>query len=169
MKLQALSTTRLQLQEITFEDAPFIIELLNSPGWLQHIGDREVHTVVQANAYIQRSYIHFYKKYGFGMYKMVLTNTGQPIGMCGLVKRDYLDHHDIGFAILPAYQRQGYTFEAGEAVMQWARDTLQLTTILAFTSKANIASQSLLKKLGLQFDKYIKIPNDEEVLLLFST
>ncbi len=166
--MHPISTNRLQLTEITFEDAPFIIELLNSPDWLQFIGDRNVKTVDEANAYIQRSYVHFYKKYGFGMYKMVLSETNQPIGMCGLVKRDYLEHHDIGFAILPAYQRKGYTYEAAAAIMKYASQTLKLHPILAFTNRDNIASQSLLVKIGLQFEKYIKIPNDEEILMLYS-
>lgn len=103
------------------------------------------------------------------MYKMVLKSNKQPLGMCGLVKRTYLEHHDIGFAVLPNYQQQGYTYEAAAAVMKHATDTLQLSPILAFTTKDNIASQNLLNKLGLQFDKYIKIPNEEEILMLFST
>ena len=163
-----LQTNRLLLEEITFEDAPFVIELLNNPTWLQYIGDRNVHTIPEAHSYIQRSYIHAYKKYGFGMYKMVLKDTQLPIGMCGLVKRNYLKHHDIGFALLPTYQRKGYTYEAASAVMNYANQTLQIHSIYAFTSRDNIASQNLLKKLGLQFEKYIKIPNDEEILMLFS-
>ena len=167
--MNPLSTNRLQLTEFSFEDASFIIALLNSSGWLQYIGDRNVKTTADAHAYIQRSYIHFYKKYGFGMYKLVLAETNQAIGMCGLVKRDYLDHHDIGFALLPEYYRQGFTYEAASAVMEYATQILQLPRILAFTSRDNIASQSLLLKLGLHFEKNIKIPNDEEILMLYST
>ena len=164
----SLQTDRLQLEEITFEDADFIIALLNTPSWIQYIGDRNVHTIKEANSYIQRSYIHAYKKYGFGMYKMVLKSNDKTIGLCGLVKRNYLKHHDIGFALLPDYHRQGYAYEAASAIMNHAHQTLHIHPILAFTTQNNLASQNLLQKLGLQFKKFIKIPNDEEILMLFS-
>ena len=166
--MPTLHTKRLIIEEATFKDASFFLELLNSPGWLEHIGDREVHTKGEAIGYIQRYHIHFYKKYGFGMYKIVLKETQQAIGLCGLVKRDTLAHFDLGFAVLPAYVRKGYAFEAASAVLDYGKKTLALETILAFTTVENIKSQQLLEKLGMQFKERTKVGDWEEDFLLYT-
>ena len=162
-----LTTDRLLLEEATFEDAAFFIELLNSPNWLEYIGDRNVDCEDAAIAYIQRSHIHFYKKYGFGMYKVVLKENNQAIGLCGLIKRATLSNFDLGFALLPAYERMGYTYEASNAILSHAKRELNLTKVVAFTTKENTKSQSLLLKLGMEYVDTRKVFEEEDMEFLY--
>ena len=146
--MNILTTERLILQEATLKDAPFILELVNSPNWLAYIGDRGIKTLADAKKYIQESLIGSYRQNGFGLYKVALKANGAPIGICGFLKRDYLDHPDIGFATLPKYEGKGYTYEVASATMEYGTQQLNLRTILAITTAANTKSKNLLAKLG---------------------
>src|SRR5688572_4300133 len=106
-----LETARLRLREFTLEDTPFIIALLNSPGWLQFIGDRNVRTPEQARGYLEHGPFKSYRENGYGLCLVEQKESGNPVGMCGVLKRDTLDSPDIGFAFLPGFQGQGYALE----------------------------------------------------------
>lgn len=163
-----LETNRLTLQKITIEDAPFYLKLFNSKGWLKYIGDRNVNSIEEAEAYIKKNYLPSYEQHGYGSYTVKLKQTGETIGACGLYKRENLEHPDIGFSFLNEYIGMGYGYEAASAVMEYAKTTLALTTILGFTVPYNTASIKLLKKLGLQQNGTFTFENDPEELLLFS-
>lgn len=166
--MKVLETDRLILRKQTPEDAAFILTLLNEPSWLQFIGDRGVRTLEDARAYILNGAIASYEKHGFGFYLTERKEDGALLGMCGLVKRDFMEDVDIGFAFLPQYWGQGYAYESASAVMTFARETLNLTRIVAITAQDNHASAKLLEKLGLRFEGTIQFPNDPEVLRLFA-
>ena len=95
------TTDRLTLRRVTLDDAPFVYELVTDPDWLRFIGDRGVKTVVDAAAYLARAYLPHYERHGFGLYVVEPRENGGPLGLCGLLKRDTLEHPDIGFAFLP--------------------------------------------------------------------
>ncbi len=163
-----LQTERLELREYTLKDAPFIFTLMNSEGWLKNIGDRDIKTIADAEAYIQKNYLGSYEKNGFGPYLVSLKTDGTPIGSAGLYKRDTLEFPDVGFAFLPEFANNGYAFEAANEVMRFASEDLNLKTIVGITLPENTSSIKLLKKLGLSeigFHTY----QDGEKLLLFST
>ena len=159
-----IETERLTLSEFTAEDAPFILELLNTPSWLKYIGDRNVHSLDDARNYLQYGPMSGYKRSGFGFYNVRLKDEDKPIGMCGLVKRDTLDHPDLGFAFLPAFEKQGYGYEAASATLAYARGTLKLERLEAITLENNAASIGLLKKLGFAFERRVRM-GDEELML----
>ncbi|MEM9648759.1 MAG: GNAT family N-acetyltransferase [Bacteroidota bacterium] len=161
-------TPRLLIQEANVNDTAFFLELLNTPSWIKFIGDRGVKTKKQAQDYIQNSLVHSYETNGFGLFKMVLRATTEPIGICGFIQRDYLDHPDIGFAILPAYEGQGYTYEACSSLMEYAKQELNIGTILGITTPTNTKSQNLLAKIGLLESGKVIPPGKKEELLLFS-
>lgn len=163
-----LKTERLSIEEIELADAPFFLELLNSPGWIENIGDRGVRTIEDAEAYISQKIRPAYKEFGFGFYKMVLIDRAIPIGTVGIIKRPTLDHVDIGYGLLPEYFKQGYAFEASKKMLEYAMHTLKMSPILAITSKENIPSQRLLEKIGLS-NIGVKVWEDGEELFLFST
>ena len=141
-----LTTERLALDEAVLEDAEFIFDLLNSPNWIEFIGDRSIKSIKDAERYIQNSLINSYREHGFGLYKMVLIESNEPIGLCGLLKRATLDHPDIGFAILPEFEGMGYTYEAAKATIEYAHAALSLATILAITSEDNTRSSGFDQK-----------------------
>lgn len=135
-----IQTDRLILRKFTKNDTNFIYRLLNSPGWLKYIGSRGVTGQREAEAYINTLILPSYEKNNFGFYMMVRKDDNAEIGMCGLIKREGLDDVDIGFAVLPEYERQGYTSEAALATIAFAKDVIKLDRVTAITTKDNIAS-----------------------------
>ena len=155
-------TSRLSLQILTPEEAPFILELVNTSGWLQFIGDRNVKNEGDASAYIQKMLNNLYTTYW-----VVKLNTNKAsIGIITFIKRDYMEHHDIGFAFLPQYGGKGFAFEAAEIVLKYVLSTGKHHCILATTLIENASSIKLLGRLGFTFEKTIK--NEDKQLSLYS-
>ncbi len=165
--MHIIETERLFLRKFTVKDATFILELLNSPKWLQFIGDRGITEILEAQDYIKTKFVDNYEKFGFGFYLVALKATNIPIGMCGLVKRNGLENVDIGFAFLPNYEKKGYASEAAFATLNYAKTVLKLQRIVAITTQENTNSIQLLQKLGLQFEKIIDLAADDRDLMLF--
>jgi RimJ/RimL family protein N-acetyltransferase len=163
-----LKTERLSLRKFTIDDTEFIIELVNSPGWIEFIGDRNIKTVEQAKNYLENGPIKSYELNGFGLSLVELKNKKTPIGMCGIIKRDNLENPDIGFAFLPDFIGKGYGFEIANATMSYAKEKLNLSIIYAITVSNNKPSINLLEKIGMNFIKPFCLPNDDEELMLFS-
>lgn len=165
--VKILETERLILREIVESDSEFILDLLNQPSFIKHIGDRNVRTVDDAKDFIENRYRASYAEHGFGLYTVELKKNNVPIGICGFVRRDTLPEADIGFAFLPQFERKGYALESATAVMEYGRETLKLKRVLAITSIDNESSGRLLEKLGFEFEGLIK--SGDEQLKLFST
>jgi len=163
-----LETGRLRLRHATTADAKFMYALVNDPDFIRNIGDRGVRTLADAERYVRDGPIASYDKFGFGMYVVELRDSGVPIGLCGLVKRDWLSAVDIGFAFLPQYRSLGYAFEAAKAVKVYGRDVLKLTRIVAIVSPANADSIRLLEKIGLRFEGMVRPANENEDIKLFA-
>ncbi len=140
-------TDRMFLRRLTVDDAEFVLALLTDPAWLRFIGDKGARTLEDARAYINNGPMAMYERLGFGLFVTERKSDGVPMGMCGLIKRDGLDDVDIGFAFLPAYRGRGYAFEAAAAVMDYGRNIVGLTRIVAITSPDNESSARLLEKL----------------------
>ncbi|UII75272.1 GNAT family N-acetyltransferase [Flagellimonas sp. HMM57] len=164
-----IETKRLILCEATLEDSEFFYTLLNSPNWIEFIGDKGVRTQEDAKQYIQSNLIDSYQKNGYGLLTMSLKESRKPIGICGFVRRDYLNSPDIGFAILPEHEGNGYTTEACEAIISYGKTELKLQTILGITTPENSKSRNLLIKIGLFEVGIIQPEKDKKELLLFST
>ena len=163
-----LETPRLILRRFTLEDAAFVFDLVNDPGWLEHIGDRNVHSLDDARDYLRKGTLAMYERVGFGMYVVTLKSSGEPIGTCGLIKREGLDDVDIGFAFLPGHRGQGYALESARAVLQYGAGALGLRRIVAIVSPANHRSIRVLEKIGLTFERMAKLPGDEEEIPLYA-
>jgi [ribosomal protein S5]-alanine N-acetyltransferase len=162
-------TERLILREFNFEDTAFIVNLLNTEGWLRFIGDRGVKTPEDAERYLQNGPMKSYEINGFGLWRVSLKTDDTPIGMCGLLKRDTLEHIDIGFAQLPEFAGQGYAFEAANTVMQMAKNQMNIDHIVAITDVDNEKSIALLGKIGMRLEKEVLMPGSEKPLLYFVT
>jgi RimJ/RimL family protein N-acetyltransferase len=167
MKL-ILETERLLLRQFTTDDAKFIVELVNTPGWIEFIGDRNIKTDKQAKIYLENGPLKSYELNGFGLYLVELKREAIPIGMCGIIKRDHLENPDIGFAFLPEFTGKGLAFEIAKATMIYASERLRLPKIFAVTDSHNIKSIKLLEKIGLSFIHKLRFPGEEEELMLFS-
>jgi RimJ/RimL family protein N-acetyltransferase len=162
-----LETERLLLRQLSTEDAEFILELLNEPSFIHNIGDRGVRTIEGANSYILNGPVASYAKNGFGLYLVKLKETDESIGMCGLIKRDTLDDVDIGYAFLPRFWSKGYAVESAQAVKEYARNVIGLPRLVAIVDPDNAGSIRVLEKIGLQFERIIKLSTDDIELKLF--
>lgn len=167
--MTVLETERLTLREITTNDAAFLLGLLNEPSFIQNIGDKKVRTVDDARLYALNGPIASYKQHGFGLYLVALKETGQPIGICGLVKRDALPDADIGYAFLPAYWRKGYALEATAATKQYALTVLGQMELLAIVNAENASSIRVLEKIGFKFKRMVRMTPDAPEICLYSS
>lgn len=165
--MNVIETERLALRELTEDDAPFMLELLNDEAFIRNIGDRGVRTVDAARTYLRDGAIASYAQHGYGLFLVELKPGGEAIGICGLVKRDYLDDPDVGFAFLPGHRDCGYGYESAAAVRDRAFDAMGARRLLAITSPDNVASIGLLGKLGFRFDRMIRPPGRDEEIRLF--
>lgn len=161
-------TARLRLRHLLDADAPFILELLNEPDFIRNIGDRQVRTLEDARNYIQHGPMVSYSQHGFGLFLVELQENSLPIGICGLLKREYLDDIDVGFALLESYRGRGYAFEAAAAAMRHGQQDLGISRIVAITAPDNQASMKLLRKLGLEFERMLRLPDQARDTRLFT-
>jgi RimJ/RimL family protein N-acetyltransferase len=163
-----LETDRLVLRHLTLNDAPFIVELLTQPSFLRFIGDRGVKDKQTARSYLLKGPIASYEKFGFGLNLVFLRESGDAIGICGLLKRDALEDVDLGFAFLPAHWRRGYARESASAMLAHGRDVHGLLRIVAITSPDNAASIGVLEKIGLEFEALTRLGGDPREVRLYA-
>ena len=156
-----LDTERLELHPFTEADADFVLRLLNEPSFLRYIGDRGVHDLESARRYIADGPVAGYARHGHGLLRVVRRADCASIGMCGVLRRDALPDPDIGFSFFPDYWSQGYAQESARAVMDHARQSLDIGRILAITTQDNGPSMRLLGKLGFRFDRMVTMGAEE--------
>jgi ribosomal-protein-alanine N-acetyltransferase len=166
--MAVLETSRLALRELSVDDAPFMLGLLNEPSFIRNIGDRGVRTIEAARDYITLGPVASYARFGFGLYLVELKGPPVPIGICGLLKRNELPEPDIGFAFLPAYWSQGYALESAAAVRDHARQAFGLPRLLAIVSPSNDGSIRLLGNLGFRFESLTKLTPEAHEVRLYS-
>ena len=166
--MKILESKRLILQKVSLDDAGIILELLNEPSFIQNIGDRGVRTLDDARKYISDRLIASYEKFGFGIYLVIEKDTGIPAGLCGLVRRYGLEDVDIGYAFLPAHWSKGYATESALAVKEYAKNTIGLKRLVAISDPSNQGSIRVLEKIGLKFEKLVRLSDDDIELKLYA-
>lgn len=162
-----LHTERLELRWLTPDDAAMMLAIWNDPAFLRYVGDRGVRTVEQAREALTAGLLQLYVDYGYGPFRLALRDDGNDVGICGLFRRDGLDEPDIGFAILRDYRGQGYGFEAATAVLDHARDALQLSGVTAIVSPQNGPSIGMLQKLNMRYERTMRLPGDDHDVSLY--
>lgn len=161
--MKQIETKRLILKPMELSDASFILEHINTEDWKRYIADRNVKTIKEAENYIRNRYLQNGKQ----VYAVWLKEENKAIGTAGLYTRDGLELKDLGYSISPDYYRNGYAFEASEALIDFAKEDLGEEQLCAITATYNQASQQLLKKLGFAQQPNINIPEVEEELCYF--
>jgi RimJ/RimL family protein N-acetyltransferase len=164
--VSVIQTRRMVLRELDLGDDAFILELLNEAGFMRYIGDKGVRTLADAREYLLKGPMDSYARNGFGLYAACLRD-GTPIGICGLVRRAGLDDPDVGFAFLARYWTNGYAVESAAAVLAHARRVLKLERIVAITTPDNSSSIAVLEKIGLKFERMIRLVPDGPEIKLF--
>jgi RimJ/RimL family protein N-acetyltransferase len=160
-----LSTERLSLRKLTHADWSFILELVNTEGWIKFIGDRNVHSEADALRYLNNGPLASYRENDFGLW-LVESKGGEKIGLCGILTRAYLQNPDVGFAFLPEYTGKGFAIEIVKATIQYAMKHWQFEKISAIIIPTNERSINLVERLGFAFVERFK--HENETLLLFT-
>ncbi len=164
-----IETPRTVIRLMTAADADFIRELLNEPSFLRFIGDRQVRTTDDAGQFIDRRYQQSYRDHGYGLYVVASRESGESMGICGFVRRDSLPAVDMGFAFLPRFEGKGFAFESAAATLQYGRDSLGLTRVLAIAQADNARSLALLDRLGFAFDRLITMPGEAQPVSMYAS
>jgi RimJ/RimL family protein N-acetyltransferase len=154
-------TSRLIIRRLEESDAPFILRLLNEPSFLENIGDRGARSLDDARAYLAKGPFVSYERHGFGLFHVALKSGGETIGMCGLLKRDWLDALDVGFAFLPEFWSKGYAYESSVGVIDWARRTFGVARVVGIVKPGNVGSIRVLEKLGMRFEREVTSPEGQ--------
>jgi len=175
--MTVLETERLRLRRFatadeggapTDADSAFVLKLLNQPGYLRFIGDKGVRDLVGARAYLETGPIASYARHGFGLYLIERKEEGDPIGLCGLIRRENLPDVDLGYALHSAFEGKGYAVEAARAVLRYGLEDLGIRRIVAITTLDNAASMGLLAKLGFRLEGPVRLDDDGPTLNLFA-
>jgi len=153
----SILTDRLTLEILKVNDYDFILAIVNSKGWIENIGDRNIHSKDEAIEYINK--ILWTENFTYWVVRIKKAKT--PIGIISLIKRSYLDYFDIGFAFLPQYTNYGYAYEAAKAVLKMVSRLPDFKIILATTLSSNKSSIKLLTKLGFRFEKENETENQK--------
>jgi RimJ/RimL family protein N-acetyltransferase len=161
-----LETTRLVLRRLEFDDASFVMALLNEPSFIQNIGDRGVRSLEDAKRYLREGPMAMYDSYGFGLWHTALKSDATPVGMCGLLQREYFKDPDVGFAFFPEFWGRGFAFEAAEATLRHGLVKYGMKRVIATVAVGNTGSIRVLEKLGMEFERmYDNKPGEPQVRL----
>jgi len=166
--MTVLETERLRLREVVAEDAAFMLTLLNSPGFLENIGDRGVRDEDQARDFIEERLRGSYRDHGFGMWLTIQKSDDTPVGIAGLIRREGLDMPDVGYAFIQRVWGRGYAKEAAAAVLAHAQGPLGIEKLAAITSPENFASMAVLRKIGFTYQGMIELPGIERESTYFT-
>ncbi len=145
-----------------------MLEMLNDPGFIKYVADRGVRTEEEARTYLHDRVTASYAEHGFGMGAVRLKDSGDIIGMCGLIKRDTLDDIDIGYGFLPKFRGKGYALEAALAVMEMGKEGLGLHRLLAIIHPDNTASRALADNMGMHCESMVRLTPDEDEICLYA-
>jgi ribosomal-protein-alanine N-acetyltransferase len=163
--LISLETPRLTLRRLdttSASDQDFMVELLNQRSFIDNIADRGVRNRADAARYIEQGPVAGYAAHGIGLLRMDRREDGEPVGLCGLLQRDYFDWPDIGYALLDRHAGHGYAREAAEATLAWGWNVRGLPHIVASTTLDNQESIRLLERLGFRFREVRQLPVHDE-------
>lgn len=155
-------TERLYIRKLEKKDAQFIVELLNTPGWIKFIGARNIHTVTDAETYIEKISLDANCVY----WTIMTKEENQPVGILTFIKRSYLEYHDIGFAALPKYHGLGLMKEACSTFISKLLSEHPGRKVLASVFAGNVSSINLLQRLRFKFKREQVI--EDKVLQIYS-
>lgn len=127
-------TGRLIIRELSLDDLPHIPECIRP--------EQE-----RAESYIEC----MYKLWGFGIWLIILKDTGEIIGKAGLGTRNDCPFYDLGYEIVLQHRNKGYAKEASLAIIEYAKKMLGIDRLSLVCSKENAASLSLAASLGFKF------------------
>lgn len=159
-----LITRRLLFRHFVFTDLDELYrEIYHTPEVAGMLSPTGTLSREQTAGILYRRLKHWHD-HGFGVWALIDKQTQELVGHCGL---HYLSNTppevELTYTIKPAYWRQGLATEAARAVLQWGFTELKFNRIAAVTGPSNLASQRVLEKLGMKYEKNMQY-NSTEVM-----
>ena len=152
-----IETDRLILREMQKTDYPALCKILQDADVMyayEHAFSEE-----EVKSWYDRLIVGHYEKYGFGLWAVILNETGKMIGQCGLTMQDYMENQvlEVGYLFQKAFWHHGYATEAAIACRDYAFDKLNADEVFSIIRDNNIASQNVAKRNGMTIkDTFIK-------------
>jgi [ribosomal protein S5]-alanine N-acetyltransferase len=160
-------TKRLLLRQFQLEDAKFYFEMNNDPQVIRYTGDKPFKSIEESEELI-RNYEQ-YNKYKSGRLSVILKETGQLLGWCGLKYHEEEELTDIGYRFKKEFWNKGYATEAGQASIDYGFSVLGLKEIVGHAMPDNEASIRVFKKLGMHYVKDVIAEGNPSVLYMIRT
>ena len=159
-----IETKRLILREMTLEDQNDVRNVVADPETMKFY--REEFLEKYAQRWITWN-LENYQKYGFGLWAIILKETGEFIGDCGLTMQriDGEILPEIGYHIHRNFWRQGYGKEAAKAVRDWAFNNTKFDCLYSYMTSDNVPSYSTAASIGMKKIKEYLPEDDEEGML----
>lgn len=151
-----LETERLYLRRLTKDDYDDLAKILQDEEVMYAYEGKfsDVETMEWLNRQLER-----YKEYKFGLWAVILKETHQMIGQCGITKQPWKDKIvlEIGYLFQKAYWHQGYATEAAQGCKKYAFEVLGVDEICSIIRDTNIPSQQVAIRNGMSIeDTWVK-------------
>jgi [ribosomal protein S5]-alanine N-acetyltransferase len=158
-----LETERLLLRELTPDDAAFAFELNSDPEVVRYTSDGPFDSEEQARTFLENysDYVHN----GYGRWGVVLKETNELLGWCGIKRDRETQEIDLGFRFFRRNWNKGYATEAASVCLDLGFNQLNMERIVGRAMKANTASARVLEKVGMRFVE--EFEEDGDIWLLY--
>ena len=144
-----IESTRLILRKMSEEDVDPVFEMRCDADVMRYI--REPQNRHEAANWVKLISSKWESR-KVGLCAVILKETNEFIGWCGLWVLAETDEIEVGYAIAKNHWRQGFAFEAAQAALDYGFTELNLPKIVACANPLNEGSQAVMKKLGMTFD-----------------
>lgn len=144
-----IETDRLYLREMNEHDFDALYAILGDAQTMYAY--EHGFTVDEAKAWLMKQ-LKNYQTYGYGLWAVILKETDEMIGQCGLTRQacdTYGEVVEIGYLLNKAYWHNGYATEVAQACKQWAFDELRIPEVFSIIRDNNIASQCVAERNGM--------------------
>lgn len=167
MKQPFLETQRLYMKRTVESDFTFVKGVYGDSRMMKLLGG------AQSEAVIQRrfdEYLKHWEQFGHGPCIAVLKTTGARVGIFGLQYETIEGETcpELGWMVMPEYQRQGYAFECAKAYLDYGLNHLHFKKVKACPDPGNAASIRIIEKLGLSFDRMVSYSYGDSTLQLMA-
>lgn len=151
-----LETERLLLRPMLQSDFDALLLIFTDPNVMAAF-NHPLFTREQMQRWLQRNLDH-QDEFGYGLFSVILKETGELIGDCGLEQMDDMNAAELGYDFRSDFWNQGYATEAARAVRDYAFDVLHLPHLISLIRAGNLSSRRVAEKVGMtlaeEFTRY---------------
>ena len=143
-----LETERLYLREMQQSDYPALCKILQDEEVMYAY--EGIFSDDEVQGWLDKQ-IQNYGQYGFGLWAVILKQSTEMIGQCGLTMQDYEGNPvlEVGYLFRKAFWHKGYAAEASIACKEYAFDALNVNEVFSIIRDTNIPSQNVAKRNGM--------------------